>query len=82
LRLEFDKIAAGTAVTSDETIDIRLPASGGITFDINVEDGDVRLPEGAPHATALDQGKRASGAFRGGGPTISLRTSHGDVVVR
>ncbi len=82
LRLEFDKIVAGTAVTSDETIDVRLPASAGANFDINVEDGDIRLPSGSPQPTATDRSKHVSGAFRGGGPTISLRTSHGDVVVQ
>lgn len=82
LRLEFDKIVAGTAVTSDDTIDVRLPPTGGVTFDINVEDGDIRLPDGAPQPATTGPTRRASGAFRGGGPTIALRTSHGDVVVR
>jgi hypothetical protein len=82
LRLEFDKTVAGTAVTSDETIDVRLPASGGVTLDIDVDDGDIRLPSGAPQPTAVDRAKHVSGAFRGGGPTLSLRTSHGDVVIR
>jgi len=40
------------------------------------------LPEGTLQVTTNDQQQRASGAVRGGGATITVRSSHGDIIVR
>lgn len=82
IRMELARPVPATAYTTDETIDVRLPAEGGLTLDVNVEDGDIRLPSGAPEVTTLDDTRRARGDLRGGGPALQLRTSHADIVVR
>jgi hypothetical protein len=82
LRFDLAKPAAVTAMTTDENIAVRLPAGAGVTLDATVEDGEIRLPEGAPAPTTQNQSRIARGPFRGGGPTLALRTTHGDIVVR
>lgn len=82
IRIELAKPVPTTAYTTDETVDVRLPAEGGFTLDAGVEDGDVRLPPGAPEVATLDDARRARGPLRGGGPPLELRTTHADIVIR
>ena len=70
-----------------ESVDIVTPP-GGFTIDALVTDGDLTLPdELRPHLTTSggdddDREHRATGAVRGGGPTITVRANHGDVTLR
>jgi putative adhesin len=82
LRLELEKAAAITATTTDENISIRLPAQAGVTLDASVDDGEIRVPESAPRPTTAGQTSIARGPINGGGPTLALRTTHGDIVIR
>lgn len=64
---------------------IRLtPPSGGFVLDAVATDGRVALPDDlrgqistSPENAEREQ--RASGPVRGGGPTITLRATHGDI---
>jgi DUF4097 and DUF4098 domain-containing protein YvlB len=82
LRLTLHTPAAVTAITTDENISVRLPETGGVSLDATVEDGEIRVPDGVPAPSATDRSAHARAAIRGGGPTIVLRTTHGDIVVR
>jgi hypothetical protein len=82
LRLELARAVAVTAITSDESITLRLPGDAGFTLDLTVDDGDIRLPEHAPGVSVVDRTRQARGALRGGGPTLALRTTRGDIIVR
>jgi hypothetical protein len=82
IQLDLARPVPVTAFTTDENVEVRLPAQGGFTLDLTVEDGEIRLPDGAPTPTTLEQTRRATGDYRGGGPSLSLRTSHADVIVR
>jgi hypothetical protein len=82
LRFELDGPAPVNAVTTDESINVRLPETGGFTLDATVEDGEIRLPEGAPTPARLEETSTARGQLRGGGPALTLRTTHADIVVR
>jgi hypothetical protein len=82
--------AAPLAVYNDGNDPIRLvpPASGGYRIDALARDGKVTPPEmikqlGLAYATAGDaKEERASGTIGGGGPTLTLRSNHGDIVFK
>jgi hypothetical protein len=82
LRFELEEPVAISAITTDETISVRLPEKGGFTLDATVESGEIRLPEGAPAPSRSQDTSTARGDLRGGGPALALRTSHADIVVR
>lgn len=82
LRLELAKAVAVTAITSDESITLQVPGDAGFTLDATVDDGEIRLPDSQPAVNATDRTRQARGALRGGGPTLALRTTRGDIVVR
>jgi hypothetical protein len=82
VRLELEKAAPVTAITTDENISVRLPEKVGVSLDATVEDGEIRVPEGAPASKTTGQTARAQGTINGGGPTLALRTTHADIVIR
>lgn len=55
---------------------------GGYQLDAVATDGDINVPEGTVEVAANDQGHRATGPVRGGGPTITVRTAHASIRVR
>ena len=80
--------AATIAVYSegDEPIEL-TPPPNGFTLDAVVSHGRLSLPEGFdPRVTVVaaenDSEQRATGAVRGGGPTITLRANRGDIRIR
>jgi hypothetical protein len=82
ISLDLAKVVPLTVFTTDENVEVKLPEGAGATLDASVDDGSIRLPNGAPEVNTLDQTRRATGAFRGGGPTLALRTSHADIIIR
>ena len=62
-------------------IELTLPP-GGITLDATATQGDLRVPEGLLAIEHKDDAASVRGAIRGGGPKVSLRVTHGDIVVR
>jgi hypothetical protein len=66
---------------SDQTVRVTLP-SGGVHLDAQATDGRVSVPEGLIEVTTSGDDQRARGPINGGGPTITIRTSHSNVEVR
>jgi hypothetical protein len=75
--------AAPLAIYSEGNHRVELtPPAGGYQLDAIAADGHITLPEGTLQVTTDDQQQRASGAVGGGGATITVRNSHGDIIVR
>jgi hypothetical protein len=85
--VRFD-LTGGALNARDLAGDVSLDANratmehGGFVLDATVEDGEIRVPQGAPQPSTAAQISRARGPINGGGPTLTLRTSHGDIVIR
>jgi hypothetical protein len=75
--------AAPLAIYSEggSPVDI-TPPPGGYQLDAVATDGNIELPEGALQVTGNGAEHRASGAVKGGGPLITIRTSHASITVR
>jgi hypothetical protein len=72
---------------SEEGLDVTLPARGGFQLDAIATHGRLTVPDalrarGRLEITTVDDGERASGAIDGGGPTITLRASRGNITLR
>jgi len=81
--------AASVAIYNEGDQEIEFtPPPGGYKVDALVRDGRLTPPEVLTKlgltATASDDNKevRASGSIAGGGPTITLRATRGDIVLR
>jgi hypothetical protein len=70
-----------TAAVERDRLEVTLPP-GGSLVDATATQGDIRVPEGLLTVTRDDDVVKASGAVRGGGPRVELRTTRGDIVVR
>jgi hypothetical protein len=81
LKFTLDSAVAITATTEHDAIELTLPP-GGIALDAMATDGDIRLPDGMLTVQRDGDNAKASGAIRGGGPKVVLRTSRGDITVR
>jgi DUF4097 and DUF4098 domain-containing protein YvlB len=64
-----------------ETVDI-TPAPGGYQLDAVARDASITVPEGTVDVSTTAEDQRAAGSVRGGGPTITIRTSHGPIRIR
>jgi hypothetical protein len=75
--------AAPVAIYSEgeEPMEVALPTAG---FEVDALATDARLsvPEGLLEVKTTDNEQRASGTIGGGGPTITLRSSHGNITIR
>jgi hypothetical protein len=65
----------------EETTRLTLPPAGGIHLDALASDAKITLPDGLLDVKSSGTEQRASGAVRGGGPTVTLRSSRGAIVV-
>ena len=87
ITIEMSKPAAIAVYNEgDEPIEITTPP-GGFVLDAITKEGRLNLPDDIRAAVSAspqdtEGGQRASGAVRGGGPTITLRANHSDIVVR
>jgi hypothetical protein len=87
ITIEMSKPAAIAVYNEgDEPIEITTPP-GGFVLDAITKEGRLNLPDdiradvsASPQDSEGEQ--RANGAVRGGGPTITLRANHSDIVVR
>lgn len=88
--LAISMAAAAPIAIDNENGGVRLtlPATSGYRLDAVVESGriltaDTSLPEGidATAADSPDGESRAAGAVKGGGPTITIRATRGDVTL-
>ena len=62
-------------------MDVTLPAAG-FQVDALATDGRLTVPEGMLEVKTTDNEQRASGAIGGGGPTITLRSSRGNITIK
>ncbi len=75
--------AASLAIYSEGGEPVELtPPTGGYQLDAVATDANITLPEGTLQVTTTGQERRASGPVHGGGPTIIVRTTRGDITVR
>lgn len=58
------------------------PPPGGYQLDAVASEGDITVPDGTVQVSANGQEHRATGPVKGGGPTITIRTSHGSIRLR
>jgi hypothetical protein len=65
----------------DEPTTVTLPP-GGFTLDALAMSSKLFLPEGLLEIKSTSEEQRASGAIGGGGPTITLRSSRGDITIK
>jgi hypothetical protein len=75
--------AAPLAIYSEGGSPVEItPPPGGYELDAVAANGKISLPDGMLAVTESDQEHRAAGAVKGGGPTITIRTSRGEITVR
>jgi putative adhesin len=58
------------------------PPAGGYQLDAVASDGSITLPPGTLEVATTGQEHRATGPVNGGGPTITIRSAHGNITVR
>jgi hypothetical protein len=85
IRITMARAVPLTVYDTGDDISITTPP-GGYTLDAVTTEGVLSIDEastGVAVAKAADEREqRASGAIRGGGPTISLRNTRGDIAIR
>ncbi len=75
--------AAPLAIYSDGGSPVEItPPPGGYQLDAVASDGDVTVPGGTVEVVANGPERRATGAVKGGGPTITIRATRGSITVR
>jgi hypothetical protein len=65
----------------EESTNVSLPP-GGFTLDALAVQSQLTLPPGLPEIAVTATEQRATGPVGGGGPTITLRSSRGPIVVK
>jgi len=82
VEVQLDR-AAPLAIYSQggESIAVTAPP-GGYQLDAITKNGEITVPEGTVDVTSSGDERRAAGPIRGGGPTITLRSDHGDITVK
>ncbi|MEP6919186.1 MAG: hypothetical protein ABJC89_26325 [Acidobacteriota bacterium] len=75
--------AAPLAIYSegDSPVEITPPA-GGYQLDAVAANAGISVPDGIVRVTTSGEEHRAAGPVNGGGPTITIRTSHGEIRVK
>jgi hypothetical protein len=75
--------AAPLAIFSEGGDPVNItPPAGGYQLDAVASNAEINLPEQTLPITTTGREHRASGPVRGGGPTITVRSAHGDITVR
>ena len=75
--------AAALAIYSEggSAVDVTAPP-GGYQLDAVATDGDITVPPGTIEVTTAEGEHRATGAVKGGGPLITIRTTHASITLR
>jgi hypothetical protein len=75
--------ASSMAIYNDGGEDIRLtPPAGGYKLDAVAIDGRISLADDPLTVVVNGNEQRVSGTLKGGGPTITLRATHGNITIR
>jgi hypothetical protein len=81
IRTRFLQVPSGRVETRGGAIEVAFPASAGAHLDAAAEGGRVYVEHGVRSPATADSG-RVVGAVNGGGPTLRLRATGGDINVR
>jgi hypothetical protein len=82
VEVSIDKPAPLAIYTEgDEPLEVTLPP-GGFKIDALAMNGRVTVPGGLLEVTTRDAEQRATGEIGGGGPTMTLRSSRGEIVLK
>jgi len=81
LEIALDAPAPVTIYNTSQDIAI-TPPPGGYTVDAVATDGRITIDDGSIKATGDADEQRATGSIRGGGATLTLRATRGDINVR
>jgi DUF4097 and DUF4098 domain-containing protein YvlB len=81
IRTRFLRVPSGRVETSGGAIEVAFPASAGAHLDAAANGGRVHVEHGVGGPAIADSG-RVVGAVNGGGPTLRLRATGGDIHVR
>jgi len=81
IRTRFLRVPSGRVETRGGAIEVAFPASAGAQLDAAAEGGRVYVEHGVRSLATADPG-RVVGAVNGGGPTLRLRATGGDINVR
>jgi DUF4097 and DUF4098 domain-containing protein YvlB len=81
IRTRFLRVPSGRVETSGGAIEVAFPASAGAHLDAAADGGRVHVEHGVGSPAIADSG-RVVGAVNGGGPTLRLRATGGDIHVR
>jgi hypothetical protein len=65
----------------DEPLNVTLP-QGGFDLDALVTNANLTVPDGLPEVKSTGNERRINGPVYGGGPTITLRATRGNIVLR
>ncbi len=65
----------------EEPMDVTLPAAG-FQLDALAIDGRLTVPPGFPDVKSTENEQRASGTIGAGGPTVTLRSSRGNITIK
>jgi hypothetical protein len=77
----FLRVPSGRVEARGGAIEVAFPASAGAQLDAAAEGGRVYVEHGLRSLSAANSG-RVVGAVNGGGPTLQLRATGGDIHVR
>ena len=81
--LTLDGKAPVTVNASGAPVDLTLPDTARVTLDLDLLDGEIRLPEHAGLEVASRDGhQNVKGPLRGGGPIVKLRARQGGITIR
>jgi hypothetical protein len=82
VRVAIDR-AAPLAIYSEGGDPIEVtPPPAGYQLDAVASDGTITLPEGMLDVTTAGSEHRATGAIKGGGPTLTIRSRRGNITVK
>jgi hypothetical protein len=82
VEVSIDRAATlGIYSEGGESIEV-TPPPGGYLLDAVTKNGEITVPEGTIEVTASGDEHRATGPIKGGGPTITIRSAHGDITVK
>ena len=78
----LDKASAVTATSEDAAVELEIPASVQVSFDLGAEDGRVVVPEGLPAVTTADRHESLQTSADPKAPVVKVRTVRENVTIR
>ncbi len=79
---QFEDPESAVLTTSNGNITLSLPAGVAATFDAVLTNGTITLTGFADVKYTTNEDKHKAGTINGGGPTIDLETTNGDIEIK